>query len=117
VLDGRKGLRELRSRLPQWRFALRWYALALLTLPLLMLAVLWPFSLVADAAFAPNFRSPLFAIGLVAGTFEEIGWSGFATPRLLTRLQPFVAGLVWAIWHVLVDFQQNHSAMGLGWVV
>ena len=31
------------------------YALALLTLPVLMLAVLWPFSLMADPAFAPRF--------------------------------------------------------------
>ena len=120
LLEGRAGLRELRSRLLCWRVALRWYALALLTLPVLMLAVLWPFSLVADAAFAPNFRWPLFVIGLVAGTFEEIGWTGFATPRQLARLRPFVAGLslglVWAIWHALVDFRQNHSAMGPGWV-
>lgn len=100
---------------------MRWYALALLTLPLLVLAVLWPFSLMADPAFAPRFRWQLFAIGLVAGTFEEIGWTGFATPRLLGRQQPFVAGLalglVWAVWHVLVDFRQNHSAKGAAWLL
>ena len=26
-------------------------------------------------------------------------------------------GLVWATWHVLVDFRQNFSAMGAAWVV
>ena len=121
LLEGRAGLRELRSRLLRWRVASRWYALALLTLPLLMLAVLWPFSLFADAVFAPRFQWPLLGIGLVAGAFEEIGWTGFASPRLLSRQRPFMAGLslglVWATWHVLVDFRQNHSAMGLGWVV
>ena len=88
LLDSRAGLYELRSRLLRWRVALRWYALSLLTLPVLMLAVLWFFSFVADPAFAPRWQWLLFAIGLVAGTFEEIGWTGYATPRLLQRWRP-----------------------------
>ena len=120
VLDGRVGFRELRSRLLRWRLALGWFALALLTMPVLMLTVLWPFSLIADPAFAPGFHWQLFAIGLVAGTFEEIGWTGFATPRLLIWQRTWVAGLslglVWAMWHLLVDFRQNYSAMGGAWM-
>ncbi len=119
LLDGRTGLRALGSRFLYWRVATRWYAFALVTMPTLMLAVLWPFSLVVDPAFAPRLQWPLFAIGLVAGTFEEIGWTGFATPRLLQRRRPFVAGLtlglVWALWHVLVDFRWNYSTMGAAW--
>jgi hypothetical protein len=30
------------------------------------------------------------AVGLVAGTFEAIGWAGLATPRPLARQRPFV---------------------------
>jgi membrane protease YdiL (CAAX protease family) len=37
-------------------------------------------------------------------TGEEIGWRGFALPRLLARTSPIIASLVltffWAIWHV-----------------
>ncbi|MEO7255342.1 MAG: CPBP family intramembrane glutamic endopeptidase [Casimicrobium sp.] len=121
LLDGRARLRNIRSRLLRWRVASGWYALDLLTMPLLMLAVLLPFSLFADPAFAPGFHWQLFAIGLVAGTFEEIGWTGFATPRLLERWRALSAGLmlglVWALWHVLVDFRQNQSAMGLAWLL
>ena len=121
LLTGRAGLRELRSRFLYWRVAPRWYAVALLTIPTMMLAVLWPFSLVMDPVFAPRFQWPLFAIGLVAGTFEEIGWTGFATPRLLQQRRPFFAGLtlglVWALWHVLVDFRQNFSTMGIAWLL
>ncbi len=38
-------------------------------------------------------------------TGEEIGWRGFALPRLLARTNPIIASLVltffWAIWHAL----------------
>ena len=119
--DGRTALLALRSRFLRWRVAPRWYAYALLTMPALMLAVLWPFSLVVTPAFAPRFQCPLFVIGLIAGTFEEIGWTGFATPRLLERQRPFVTGLtlglVWAVWHLLVDFRQNFSTMGAEWLL
>jgi hypothetical protein len=63
----------------------------------------------------------LFAIGLVAGSFEEVGWTGFATPRLLARQQLFIAGLSlglgWALWHALVDFRQNFNTMRFTWLL
>ena len=58
----------------------------------------------------------------MAGLFEEIGWTGFATPRLLHRVSPLAAGLVlgliWASWHGLADFTGNIAAKGSeGWIV
>ena len=41
LLHGREGLRELLSRLLRWRVGARWYAVALLTAPLLAAAVLF----------------------------------------------------------------------------
>ena len=103
LLDGRRGLRELVSSLARWRVSGRWYGIALLTMPLLLFTILWLLSAFVDPAFAPGFQWPLFAIGLVAGNFEEVGWTGFATPRLLARQRPFIAGLslglAWALWH------------------
>ena len=120
LLDGRPGLRELRWSLMRWRVGGRWYAVALLTAPTLLLAVLSAFSVV-DEAFAPRFQWPLFAVGLLAGSFEEIGWTGFATPRLMARQRLFMAGVslgvAWALWHVMVDFRQNANAMGLAWLL
>jgi hypothetical protein len=46
---GRGGLRDLRSRLFRWRVGIRWYALALLTAPLLETAILAAFSLTSQA--------------------------------------------------------------------
>lgn len=121
LLEGRLGLRRLASSLTSWKAGMRWYAVALLTMPLLLLAVLWPLSTLVAPAFAPRFQWPLFAIGLVAGGFEEIGWTGFAAPRLLARMRLATAGLllglVWALWHLLVDVRQNFNTMGIAWLL
>ncbi len=119
LLEGRAGFHRLRAGAAHWRVGLRWYLVALMTMPLLLLATLWPLSIFLDPAFSPRFQWPLFAIGLVAGSFEEVGWTGFAVPRLLHRQRLFVAGLwlglMWALWHGLVDFRQNSAAMGTLW--
>ena len=56
MLDGRQGLRHLASRVAHYRVGVRWYGVALLTMPLLLLATLWPLSLFVDPAFAPRFQ-------------------------------------------------------------
>ena len=119
LADGRPGLRDLWSRCIRWRVGTGWYAAALLTAPLLLLALLLCLSALASSAFAPRFQWALFGAGLVAGGFEEIGWTGFATPRLLARRHAAMSGLwlglIWASWHLIVDFRYNFAAMGIVW--
>jgi hypothetical protein len=55
LVDGQAGLRELLSRLRRWRVGARWYAIALLALPLLATATL----------FALSLTSPVFLPGIV----------------------------------------------------
>ena len=99
-----------------WRVGAPWYAVALLTVPTILLTILLLLSAVVDPAFAPRFQWALFAVGLFEGSFEEIGWTGFATPRLLARQRLGRAGLslglTWAFWHLLVDFRYNIDTMG-----
>lgn len=120
VLEGRAGLRLLGSRLIHWRTGVRWYAIALLTAPFILLAILWSMSALVAPAYAPHFQWALLAIGLIAGGFEEIGWTGFATPRLLGSRSVGMAGLqlglIWALWHALVAFLFSFGAMGNAWV-
>jgi membrane protease YdiL (CAAX protease family) len=116
LVDGRDGLRALRDRLGRWRVGARWYAVALLTAPGLLLAALFPLAL-ASPAFLPGLataadRRALVAValagGLGAGLAEETGWTGFATPRLLRRhgvlATGLLVGVLWWGWHVLADY-------------
>jgi uncharacterized protein len=119
LVDGRAGMGSLGVRLIRWQVGVHWYVVALLTMPTILLTNLWLLSAAVDPAFSPRFQWPLFAVGLLAGTFEEIGWTGFATPRLLARYGFSVAGLslglTWALWHLLVDLRYNIDAMGVAW--
>ena len=121
LLEGRAGLRRLLARMTHWRLRLRWSLVALLAMPVLLLAILWPMGVFMDPAYSPRFQWHLFAIGFIAGSFEEVGWTGFAAPRLLQRQRLFFAGLwlglVWALWHVLVDYRQNAHAMSALWLL
>ena len=122
LVSGRTGLRDLLARLLRWRVAARWYAVALLTAPLLSTGVF--------LALSPDFsdfpivtidnKAPLLlaaiATGLTGGFLEEIGWTGFAIPRLKCDLGVFKTGLVtgvlWGAWHFLVTFWYSGTSSG-----
>ncbi|MGZ6036231.1 MAG: CPBP family intramembrane glutamic endopeptidase [Myxococcaceae bacterium] len=111
LVAGRAGLRELLSRLRRWRVGVRWYAVALLTAPLVTIPTLLALSL-TSTAFLPAIitaedKASLLLSGIVVGlivpVFEELGWTGFATPRLRSRHgvlgTGLVMGLLWGAWH------------------
>lgn len=115
LVDGRAGLKALGGRLIQWRVSWRWYAAALLTGPLVLSAVLLALSLVSpiflpgivtSASRASELMFGLIA-GLIVGIFEELGWTGFAVPRL--RLDHsdvatgLIVGVVWGAWHIFFN--------------
>ena len=100
------GFHELWSRMIKWRVDMRWYVIGLLSVPILLLAILWTLSFAISPNFAPRFLWQGSIVAVLAGALEEIGWSGFATPRLLALHHWFPAGLIlgaiWALWHLLV---------------
>ena len=107
LIDGWAGVRSLFSRLLTWRVAIWWYAFALLTAPLLAFGALAVLSLSAPIFTAEN-RAAVLLSGLLAGlsvVLEEIGWTGFAVPRLRLRYGVLTTGLMlgplWAAWHLL----------------
>lgn len=112
LADGRAGFRELLSRLLKWRVGVRWYAIALLTAPLLITTTLFLLSLTSPvflpAIVATDGKTGLLLIGIVMGLavgfFEELGWTGFAVPRLRLRHSVFATGILvgvmWGLWHL-----------------
>lgn len=119
LLDGRDGLWATWQSARHWRVAPGWWAVALLTIPVTLLALLLPLAAIAGPAFTPGHQWALLFVGLVAASFEEIGWTGYATPRLLARhgtlRAGLILGLVWAFWHLLVDFRYNAGSLGALW--
>ncbi len=124
LVYGRAGFREFRSRLFRWRVGARWYALALLTAPLVVAAVTFALSL-ASPIFLPGIVRAddkvaylLFnlAVGLAAGFLEEIGWTGFAVPTLRRRYGVFatglIAGVLWGAWHYLGNVAAAETVRG-----
>ena len=101
AIEGRgRGVRELLAQGIRWRFGVGWYALALLTAPLV-----WAVSLaigLALGAGTPEVR--LDVLIPVAAIGEEFGWRGYALPRLQRRMRPLPAsllvGVLWAAWHL-----------------
>lgn len=65
----------------------------------------------------------IFAFNLLfGGTLgEEIGWRGFALPRLLEKFSPlqasFILGIVWALWHLPIDIRSGFGLAGAGAVI
>jgi membrane protease YdiL (CAAX protease family) len=61
----------------------------------------------------------LTALFLVAAACEELGWTGFALPRLLRRAPGLVPGvwlgLVWAAWHWIPLMQAHRELSWVAW--
>ena len=124
LTTGRAGLRDFLDRLLTWRVPARWYLVALLTAPAAMLTTLVALSLIS-ADFRPGIvmsgqQTSLvlvsLAVGLSAGVFEELGWTGFATPTVRRRRGIIATGLIvgicWSAWHLLPNIWSSRAAAG-----
>ena len=107
------GLSDFLSRLLQWRVDKRWYAVALLVAPLAEMVILVSLSQISPV-FLPKILVTTdmtglllsgILVGLVGGFAEELGWTGFAIPKLRQRNSVFSTGLIvgvlWGVWHIL----------------
>jgi len=110
---GGTGVRQLIGRLGQWRGGVRWYVAAF-GIPL----ATWGVAVVVAVVFLNSrmvaaltlvdvliFPVSFLTTALIKGPLtEEIGWRGFALPRMLETLRPLRAslalGLIWFSWHL-----------------
>ena len=115
------------ASLLRWRVPLVAYLLALVAIPAAVIAV--PVILPGETAGGPELSGPaLVIVSLVMGVAyliggplqEEVGWRGFALPRLQERTLPLSAavilGIVWGGWHLpqflIAEWETPHRDVG-----
>lgn len=129
VLSDWTEFRNWLSRCLNWRVDWRWFAVAFLLPPIVMLMALaifgqlggrLPIPLAADRV--PMAMLNFGLVLLVGGPLgEEFGWRGYAMPALARKLNwrraSLIIGVVWGLWHLplffLADSAQAHTPIPL----
>jgi membrane protease YdiL (CAAX protease family) len=127
AIAGKTGLHELRQRIRQWRAPWQWYLFILAGIPVLILlgiiaqpgalAGFYDLSSLLLISYPFAFIATFFGGGPLG---EEIGWRGFALPRMQKQYGPLwgtlLLGFLWSCWH-LSDFltASKGGGQGTGW--
>jgi uncharacterized protein len=112
ITSGKPGILRLLRSMVHWRIGLGWYLLALLGFPFLNFLAFLPIPGTLSDLAAPDSRLLQvylreMAISLTIGIaplWEEVGWRGFALPRIQRQYGPVVGtlilGALWGLWHL-----------------
>jgi len=124
--EGAEGVRALLGRVVQWDVPAKWYVFAVgYFLAIELVAAL--IHRVAVGAW-PRFGSePLYLIPLAIAfstpfqAGEEIGWRGYALPRMAARFglarSSVLLGLIWGFWHLPQFFIRDGNSYGQSFFV
>ena len=119
ALAGRDGVVDLARRSVRWRVPVRWYLVALFTVPvgatLISLAIFGPRALAAPGGGWPRALAEVAAVFLLQLVLfqlaEEIGFTGFLQHQWQDRYHPMkltlYVALLWALWHLPDNFAEK----------
>jgi membrane protease YdiL (CAAX protease family) len=105
MTEGRSGVKALWRKLAIWRGGVKWYLVAL-GLPVVvgLAAVALAAALGSTTATQIGAFAPFSLLMFVFAAGEEVGWRGYALPRLLVGRSALSAGLImgalWFAFHV-----------------
>lgn len=121
--EGREGVVGLLRRLVQGNVGARWYLFAIGYMAAVKLAVAllhrlflgaWP--RFGDEPWYIILGATFFSVIVGGQTGEEIGWRGFALPRLASRFglgsASILLGVIWALWHLPLFFVREADTYG-----
>jgi membrane protease YdiL (CAAX protease family) len=107
--EGRAGVTRLLARIGHWQVRARWYAVAIGYFAVIKLTAALVHRVV-NHEWPPFGDTPvvLMIMGIAVSTWgqagEEVGWRGYALPRLAQHLglggASLVLGVIWAVWHL-----------------
>src|SRR5215211_6642393 len=112
TLSGRAGVADLARRGVRWRVPVRWYLIALLSVPagatLISLAIYGSRALAAPSGGWPRALAEVAAVFVLQLVLfqlaEEIGFTGFLQHHWQDRYHPMkltlYVALLWAVWHI-----------------
>jgi membrane protease YdiL (CAAX protease family) len=93
-------VRSLFGKLAHWRISLKWVVIALalaLVIRLTMSLIALGLGIISTIQLRPGGPAQYVILAVVFFVFavpEELGWRGYALPRLLERYSPLAAGLI-----------------------
>jgi uncharacterized protein len=124
--QGDAGVRGLLGRVLQAQVAARWYVFAVTFMAAIKLVAAlihrvatgaWP----AFGDFPWYFIPFVIAVSTPFQAGEEIGWRGYALPRLAERWglarASLLLGVVWAVWHLPLFFVRGADTFGQPFLV
>jgi membrane protease YdiL (CAAX protease family) len=117
ITPGAGGLSGLLRPLGKWRVKLRWYLLALGLPAAIYASGIGAGRLLTGSAAGPWISLPhdgqRMAAMLMLPLVDQIGWRGFAYPRLARRNGSLVAslilGVLWGVWHTAKQLLFNEG--------
>jgi hypothetical protein len=119
--DGRVGVQALVRRIGRWRMNTGWYFFAAGYMVAIKLTVALVYRITIGAC--PRFGEtpwPIMLIAIATSTWvqagEEIGWRGYALPRLSAHIglapASTLLGVIWAAWHLPLFFILGGDTVG-----
>jgi membrane protease YdiL (CAAX protease family) len=131
IAEGSDGIKALVRSLFQWRVSFVWYLVVLLGPALTMVTAVLLYNVFGGNSSVPNLNDwisilpqhllvilSLFLFMMVGIWGEEVGWRGFALPKLQEAYHPLwaslILGAIWAVWHLPAFFVENSQQAQLG---
>jgi membrane protease YdiL (CAAX protease family) len=119
ITEGKRGLLRVWHRVTQWRASWVWYVFILVGAPALFLLgiIVQPGMLTSFQGLTRgvlvSYPLAFIVMFLTIALPEEIGWRGFALPRMQPRYGPLcgtlLLGILWGFWHLLYFLTPDHG--------